>query len=278
MTASALIVRKVQQDSFADILNFMNSKGKNICEAPPLIYKYNLTLDGNGILRVKSKFGRFSDSNLPILLPNNSPVTDKLILDVHKLLMHSGVYGVLAQLRKKYFLIHPLSSVRRALRGCVPCKKLNTRSVKLSQNSYRMFRASPKSIPFHSIFLDHMGPFTVKTGETKKKYYILILTCLWSRAVNMVPCPDLSVPTFLKTFQRHVFDYGLPGNITSDLGTSLVAGANIIKSHLASLPMRNYLAEYGIKNFTFDHYDKGNSELGSLVEVVVKLASSRSDC
>lgn len=271
--AFTLVLREAQQQAFPDILKFMRSDDKNLTEAPPLVHKFHIILDDRGLLRVKSKFGRFASDDeysIPILLPKSS-ITDKLVLDTHVSMMHSGVYGVLSQLRKRYFLVHPFSSVRRALRDCVICKKQNSRSVKLNQNSYRLFRAKPKNIPFHSIFLDHLGPFYVKYGESKKKYYILILTCCWSRAVNLVPSPDLTVDTFMKAFQRHIFEFGIPGNVTSDMGSQLVAGANVIKTHLSSLTMKDFLAEHGINNFTFDQYDKGNSELGSLVEITVKL-------
>lgn len=119
--------------------------------------------------------------------------------------------------------------------------------------------------------MDYIGPYMIKIGDKKHKVWLLAFTCLWSRSVNLKICFDLTVKNFLRAFQMHIFEFGLPSRITSDLGTQLVAGANIISSHLDSVESRAYLAESGILSVKFEQYYKGNSALGSLIEICVKL-------
>ena len=69
----------------------------------------------------------------------------------------------------------------------------------------------------------------------------------------------------------HCFKHGVPGACTSDLGSQLVAGANILRSLMNDAETQIYLESFGIKQFRFDHFFKGKSELGSLVESCVKL-------
>jgi hypothetical protein len=57
-------------------------------------------------------------------------------------------------------------------------------TVKINQNAYRDFRVNPEAIPFRNFYLDHCGPFLVKTGSANEKVYVLVISCFWSRAVN----------------------------------------------------------------------------------------------
>ena len=106
--------------------------------------------------------------------------------------------------------------------------RVNATTIKTSTNAYRNFRVEPDSIPFRDIMIDHMGPFVVKMSGKNEKAWVLILTCLFSRAVSLVVCKSLDT-SFLKAFQLHVFKYGFPKLILSDPGTSLIAGVNVMK-------------------------------------------------
>lgn len=64
---------------------------------------------------------------------------------------------------------------------------------------------------------------------------------------------------------------GCPPGVVSDLSTQLVAGANLISNHLKSVEYKNYLTEHGIDKITHEQYFKGDSSLGSLLEICAKL-------
>ena len=166
----------------------------------------------------------------------------------------------------------PFSTVKRCLKNCVHCRRFNNRTVKLNQNSYREFCTDPPHIPFSNIFVDHIGPITVKKDNNKVKIWILCITCTWTRAVNLKICHDLSVKEFLRSFQLHCYEYGLPQLCISDLGSQLTAGANVIEDFLADPETQCYFERHNIKPLTFQQYFKGCSELGSLVEICVKLS------
>jgi len=60
--------------------------------------------------------------------------------------------------------------------------------------------------------------------------------------------------------------------VFSDLGSQLVAGGNIVGDFLKDVEAKKFLEENAIQYHGFEHYFKGNSALGSLVEVFVKAA------
>ena len=116
----------------------------------------------------------------------------------------------------------------------------------------------------------YIGPYQVNLNNQKIKVWILCLTCMWFWAVNLKVCIDLSTTKFLRAFQLHVFEFGAPQYCFSDLGTQLVAGGNIILDFLKDPMIQNYFQENDIKPMSFHHHFKGRSELGSLVESLVK--------
>ena len=98
-------------------------------DIPNLVTQMNLFRDGD-LLRVRSKFGRKDDQNLfPVLLPKNSLLTKLIIHDKHIRFGHAGVYVLLSQLCKQFWIIHYYSTVRKVLRECISCRRLNERSV-----------------------------------------------------------------------------------------------------------------------------------------------------
>ncbi|XP_068239919.1 uncharacterized protein [Palaemon carinicauda] len=115
-----------------------------------------------------------------------------------------------------------------------------------------------------------MGPFHVRKNNETQKVWLLCITCTWSRAVNLKICKDLGVKEFLQSFQLHCFDYGIPELCVSDMGTQLVAGANVMQNLLSDHASQLYFEENNIRPIQFQQYFKGCSKLGSLVEVCVK--------
>ena len=101
--------------------------------------------------------------------------------------------------------------------------------------------------------------------------WLLCITCLWSRAVNLKLCLDLTVPDFLRAFQLHIWEYGIPQTCFADMGSQNVAGANLISDFLHDPEVKEYLQENGIKAVEFSQHYKGCDELGSQVESCVKL-------
>lgn len=268
------VIRSVQIVEFPCLFRYFECKAVPIKDIPPLINKLNIFRDSNGLLRVKTKMQRwrhFNAEEYPLLLSKSSHLTRLITHHIHIKLQHSGLYCTLNEFRKSYYVEHCFSVVKKLLKDCIICRRCNARTVKLSQSPYREFRVSPPNIPFRSVFIDHIGPFLVVDHGNKCKVYILILTCLWSRAISLQFCKDLSVFQFLRCFQLHMFQYGVPEYCYSDHGTSLVSGHRLIDRVLTNSEVKKYLAERKIKQLEFHHYPKGCNELGGLVESCVKL-------
>ena len=271
------LVKVEQMKEFPEIFEYFSRDIKKLKDIPNLVKQLNIYADKFGILRVRSKSDKLKNQklynrfNFPILLPKCSELTKLIVSDAHSKLSHAGLYSVLSELRKQFWIPSIFSVVKKTIKGCVICKRFNNRTISLNQSPYREMRLSPENVPFKNLYLDYLGPFMVKQNNKNVKVWVLIFTCMWSRAVNLKLCVDQSTDEFLRSFQLHCFDFGIPENCTSDLGSQIVAGANILKTYFSDADTQNYLNEKGIKHFKFDHYYKGCSKLGGLVEICVKM-------
>lgn len=250
---------------------FVNSSGKR--SVPLIISQLNVFSDSNGLLRVRGKLNLkcFSNKSFPILLSKDSRLVDLIISSTHVRMGHTGKYSVLTEMRKEFYIPRFFSKVKTVLKSCFHCKRFNTNSLKLNQSSYRLERMKPSEIPFGSCYIDHFGPYYVKCHGIKQKIYLLLITCMFTRAFNSIICVDMTVASFLRAFQMHVHRYGMPSRVISDPGSTLVAGTNLLSSFLSDESVTSYLNQYDIKSLGITQFCKGNSALGSLVESGVKL-------
>ena len=64
------------------------------------------------------------DQRHPVLLPSSNYFTKLLILYTHGKVCHAGVESTLTELRLKYWIIKGQQTVRKIIKPCVTCKKI----------------------------------------------------------------------------------------------------------------------------------------------------------
>lgn len=266
-----VILRLEQNKYFPEVFNYFQNPTQR-CNVPSLVLQFNLFLDSDGLIRVKSKFGRWQTKKcFPVFLPKTSFITSKLIEYFHCQLSHASIYTVLNELRRQFFIQSVFSTVKKVIKCCITCRKFNNKPMKLNQSAYRDFRADPPRVPFRTIFIDFIGPFNIKNPKHNSKVYLLCISCLWSRAVNIKICRDLTVQQFLRAFQLHCFEFGVPETCHSDLGSQIVAASNLISDFLNDEKTKSYFNSIGMNPLTFKQFPKGHKELGGIVESMVKI-------
>lgn len=278
------LIKNDQKLQFPELVKYFKTSKVAKCEIPPLVTQLNLYMDQNNVIRVNSKFNKPSiydpEYYCPSLLSRKSRLSELAVYETHDKLSHANRYTVLTDLRKKFWIPKCYSLVKDITKNCIICKKKHARPVRINQNAYRVFRVQPPSKPFQYIFLDHMGPYTITFGKNKnhKKVWVLVICCLWSRAVNLEVCYDFSADSFLKAFQMHIFTHGLCELCLSDLGSSIVAGTNKMSTFIFNdSEVHHFFKFNNIQTPKFEQYYKGRHELGSLVEICVKMSRNLVD-
>ena len=267
------LIKDDQYYHFPQVLKFLKNKSHRIKDIPPIVTQLNVFMGDDGILYVKSKMKGWGTNNAgyPMLLAKTSTIAKLIIRDTHIRKSHVGVYSVLTEIRKHIYVPHIYSVVKKILRECVVCRRFNNRTISLNQNCFRDFQINPPDIPFRFIFIDHIGPFHVNNLGERTKCYVLIISCLWSRAINLVFCEDLTNRNFIRALQEHIMEHGLPELCWSDAGSQLTSSGRIIEQILGSTEIADFLKELGIKKTSFQNYPKGCNKLGGIIESLVKV-------
>ena len=264
------LVRVAQQQSFPKVLDFFYGK---LCKCEPIVTQLNLYLDNHGIIRVKSKFRRLESDTLsraPILLSRSCRFTRLIIEDLHKRMRCAQTFKLLASLRQEFYVPKAYSVIKNVIKNCVNCRLLHGRSVAVNVNDYPDFRINPGRRPFTTVMIDTIGPFNVNVGNCQHKHYLLLLTCMFTRAINLVICESLGTADFLRAVQLHILEYGVMESIVSDNQPSFVVGLDYLGKVLKETDFQNFLKSHGIKSFSFKPYPSGASFLGGAVESLVK--------
>lgn len=103
--ANNYLVRQEQIEYAGDEILYLTSPGKIVRDIPRNVQKFNLYIDSDRVMRVKSKFGRWKESSFhPIFLPKESSLVELLVEHYHIETGHGGVYNVLNRLRKKFWI------------------------------------------------------------------------------------------------------------------------------------------------------------------------------
>lgn len=183
--------------------------------------------DENGLLRVGGRL-RHSllthDQRHPVILPEDSHFTRLTVEACHLRTLHAGVQLTLGAVRQEYWIPRGRALVKHCIHRCLACVRWRAASLQPLMGDLPAPRVRP-SRPFLHSGLDYVGPVWLRTsrgrGQKAHKAFIVIFTCLSSRAVHLDVASDYST-SFLAALRRFVSRRGLCEALYSDCGTNFV--------------------------------------------------------
>lgn len=193
-------------------------------DLPEQIANLNPYHDENGIIRSKGRFEYATkltpDEKYPIVLPTNSYFTQLVIMHYHVRLYHVGVQQTLAEIRRRFWIPRGRQVVFNVPRkNCGQCRKLRNKPYRAPP-----VPPSPKSrldptTPFANSGVEILGPLYVKNSVADadvQKRWILLATCLVTRAVHLEIIGDMTTVEILSAFRMFFARSGTPVLILSD--------------------------------------------------------------
>ncbi len=259
-----LLIREDQRREFPELIKFFNTKQNVKRKIPSLVSQMNLVLDDQ-LIKVKSKMGKSLSNTVnkfPLLLSNKSQFMKLAVLSCHKQHNHSGIYYILNQLRREYFILKAFSAVKQVVKQCVHCKRHNSRSVKVNANEYRSFMVNTKQRLFDTVFIDYAGPIMTKMNGKSQKTYLVIFKCFWSKAINVEVVTSMDTKGFLLAFQNHIYEFGLPQIVHADAGSNFQSGFNWLREILDTVEMKDYFDQWNVQTPSFNQYPRGSLKKG----------------
>ena len=175
-----------------------------------------------------------SHAKRPAILPACHPAVESLVRHVHERTAHSGRGYVLAELRRKHWIVGATPLVKKIIRHCVACRRRDAQPCQQREADLPVDRVTPHEPAFTSIGVDYFGPFTVKRGRGREKRYDCMFTCLTTRAVHIETADTMDTDTFLNCLYRFMARRGEPRLIRSDNGSNFVGAERELRKEIES--------------------------------------------
>nr|CAD2209126.1 unnamed protein product [Meloidogyne enterolobii] len=206
------------------------------------LQKYKHIIDDQEIIRLQTRITNSkSPEGLihPILLPKNSSAGKLLMAHIHKNLCHGGVDWTLTEYLTHYWQPRARQVVRSVISECMACRKMNSYKYALPEMPPLPSDRVQQRRPFQSIGIDYAGPTLTKFNGVHIKCWLVLITCLTTRAVYLEPSLDLTALSFINVFRRFISRRGRPEKVLSDNGRNFVLAEKAISSALPPLLAEN---------------------------------------
>ena len=183
------------------------------------------------------------ESRYPIILPKEHRLTYLIVLDCHKKVHHSKVRSTLAEVRSRFWVTKGRQFVKKILKLCFLCRKLNGKSYNAPRTAALPgFRVS-EAPPFSSTGVDFAGPLMVKTKSGEMiKTYIALFSCCITRAIHLELVTDLSTGTFINCLRRFCARRGTPGLMVSDNAKTFKHTSRVLHKLLLESAVGDFLS------------------------------------
>ena len=269
------LVKAMQAEVYSQELAFLKGSKRN--GIPARVREMNLFLDAYGIIRCDGRIAKNTrfDYNViyPILLgPKEHPLTRLLVLHYHKQVQHLGIQATLKKVNLAGFrLIRAHQTVKSIIKPCFICKKFNS----LSFNYPRMTDLPVDRVnlvrPYANVGVDYTGHVYVREGGQEVKYYILLMTCLCTRAIHIDLLPDQSMEQFILALVRFCNIYGIPESVYSDNAATFNSGLLVLKDVFTS---DEYRQAFGTHTINHNTIPLGAPWVGSIWERSIRTVKS----
>lgn len=229
-SAIRCILKKIQKDSFPEILSAQNSSHR----ISPVIQKLQPFRSDDGLIRVG---GRLKNSSLhwnnkhPVLLPKNNDVVKLLVRYYHLKYLHAGPQLLQSQISRQYWILSARSLIRSTVFKCIRCYRCRPSLSQPLMGDLPQDRIQPQPV-FTIVGVDYAGPYLVKPHSLRRvqpvKAYICLFICFVTKAVHIEMVSALTSEAYIAALTRFVSRRGRPSTIYSDNATNLTGAARLL--------------------------------------------------
>lgn len=224
----ALILRSIWlEDQAATFPSEINSlaRGQTV-RGDSLLRKFVPFLDEFGVMRAVTRFqSRESELDSPIIGDARGHIRRAWLEWIHKSNGHLGVPALMAHAREYHLILHLRSVCRNVCSKCEHCRRSWARPMNPPIGKLPPFRTDGGDA-FRYIGVDFFGPVVIARNS---KRYVLLVTCLTSRAIHLEVLPGLAAKDVWTAFRRFFSLRMVPVLIYSDNGTGFTRVACEIK-------------------------------------------------
>ena len=258
--AELVIIRLVQLATFSSIVTGGVVYPNELRRLKPIVERGVMCLGGR-VPSLKPKL---------MIIPVKHRVTDLIVEHYHRMVAHSGATCVLATIRKKYWLVKGMATVRRILSKCTQCRLLESRPCQQSMAPLPPCRTDLGTYPFKYCGLDYFGPFQVKCGRKASKRFGCLFTCMQSRAIHIEIAHSMSTDSFLMALVRFISRRGAPEDLYSDNGSNFVGADSELKRNLETVNQKRIIEGLHVYSVNWHFNPPMSSHRGGAWERIIR--------
>jgi hypothetical protein len=271
--ASNRCIRSAQLECYPE--EMMALEQNRLLKSSSRLLKLSPFIDKVGVLRVGGRldYGPFPyDVKHPIILPHEHPITRLIVMREHDLLAHPSAERLLSSIRSRFWIIKGRVAIKRYLFKCLTCKRHRAMPCIPLMAPLPRHRLAPFQRPFTYVGLDFFGPCNITIYRRKEKRYVLLFTCLNTRAVHLEVTASLDLSSFLIAFASFAARRGRPLVVYSDNGTQIVAGNKEIQQGIERLRKQNIVGQMIKQEIEWHFSPPSAPHFGGVWESLVKSA------
>ncbi|XP_046613945.1 uncharacterized protein LOC124302152 [Neodiprion virginianus] len=195
----------------------------------------------------------------------------------HLRLHHCGPEQLLHSIRQRYWALSGWREARKVTSNCIQCYQSRPKVPDVMMGDLPTKRVRGSLKPFTDAGVDYAGPLQVRESRRRgrvptTKAWIVVFTCLATRAVHLELVTEMTTEAFLSTLRRFVARRGICSTMISDNGTNFVGAARELKELYAFLEgekqtISDHLAQQRID---WKFIPARSSHFGGLWEAAVK--------
>lgn len=133
---------------------------------------------------------------------------------------HLGYAKTLERIKSQFWFAKLRRYVKKYVGSCIECAYSKDSATKKKQGL--LFPIEKISVPFHTIHIDHLGPFVRSRNGNS---YILTIVDGFTKYVFVRAVKDTKTKSTIKILESIFTDFGTPARIISDRGTSFTSTA-----------------------------------------------------
>ena len=170
----------------------------------PLVHLRPLMIDGLLVVggRLDASPSMLNRAKHPVIVPRRHHVARLLLREAHLAVGHQGRDHTLWKLRERYWVMGAGMDVRKMVRSCVTCRKVNVRPHEQQMADLPESRVTAGGYAFERVGLDVFGLIRVKSGRKECIRYGLMCTCMVTRAVHVELLDSLRTDSLINALRR----------------------------------------------------------------------------
>ncbi len=270
-----IIIWCVQQEHYKDELKCLR-KGEEISPRSSL-KKLAPFVDGEGLIRVGGSLqsAELSEQEKhPLIIPARQHVATLLVRYYHNRAAHQGRHLTAGALRPAgLWIVKGTKLINSVIHQCVTCRKLRGRLEEQRMSDLPMDRVTVDP-PFTHVGLDVFGPWSITSRRTRggspdSKRWVVIISCLSTRAVHLEFIESMSTSSFINALRRFLAVRGPVKHFRSDRGTNFIGACRELNISTDDPELKGYLQEQGC---TWSFNTPHSSHMGGAWERMINTA------